>query len=92
MAKGLSNIQKTIIEVLKENNGCKYYELTALVKIRLYPELWFKSNYSIFPYFRYGERSKEKNKARATISRSIKRLKERNLIIEGENYRYYLNG
>jgi hypothetical protein len=94
MGKGLSVIQNAIIEVLKENNGCKWYELTALAKKKLYPSLYrpTPNDQPAYIWQIHGEKTKEKNKARATISRSIKRLKDRNLITEDEKWNYYYNG
>jgi hypothetical protein len=93
MGKGLSNIQKVIIEELKNNNGCKCWELRVKAKIKLYPELyWVNSSKQIFPYFDYGKNIKEKNKARATISRAIKRLIQRGIISKDKSFKYYYNG
>lgn len=91
MARGLSDTQKTILKVISDlpestdyrTGGLNNYCSTIHDKLKsvLYPNLYNQGNsYGYGRVKHYGCHQNEKNSARVTISKSLKRLEERGLI------------
>jgi len=94
MAKGLSDTQKTILNIVADMPaGSIITDVYETVKIALYPELYVKREgnfafWSTHKVIRYtGIDSEKKNVARATVSRSINRLMKRGCLITKQEQR-----
>jgi hypothetical protein len=79
MSRSLSKTQIEILKVVKDLPDKTYFCSNAMDKIKttLYPNLYNSYGNCL----NYGEQPKEKNRARVIISRSIRRLEARGLII-----------
>ena len=91
MGKGLSEQQRIILEEANAFEGKAFKSFVEALKVRLFPSLWYmEPAMKVFDDGRvligpsHLKRSvlsaKERKAARASISRSIRRLKERGLI------------
>jgi len=92
MAKGLSTQQKRILEILEDYpRGIGFKEATTLIKEKYYPTL-YPSKTIVFDGMiiktTKASYSKEKARVRVILSRSIKRLEERGLIICNDSEYY----
>lgn len=91
MAKGLSEIQKSILATLSEldNSRRHYFYAMNELKVKLYPDLYFFTEgpgYKFIHTVRHGVDQNKKRVARVVISRSIQRLVKRNLLYIDSNY------
>lgn len=81
MARGLSNQQKQILQVLNRTGECGFYfDFMPNIKFELFPALWGKGLYSVGRVINYGCDKNKKNSARVCISKSLNRLLKRELI------------